>query len=700
MTPVRGLPGHPLAPSLEAELEARNENAADGHGVPLGASLQVEPMIAPLDGHARWWLSLWVLLIVSLGIAGCTGYVLIRLHDFAAHRSSTRTLITELKANTYRQNALEWEAVAKGRLSPLMERGQREIEATMDGLVSKLLVADPKSSVSKTVSDAYRAYDSAISREFLLLSFGQRSEAEEVDEQLVDPAFDRLNESLGAASRHYSGEAHRANQSANQGTLLTLLVAVAIIGWFAWRFQRTRSKAVTLLAHQAHHDPLTALPNRTLLLDRLRSELSRATRRREPVFLLWLDLDDFGIVNDTLGHYAGDQLLRVAAERLVAALRPGDTPARMGGDEFTLLLADVSELQGAISVAKRLNDVLSDPFRVAGHEVYVHGSIGIASSVPGETSAEELLRNADVAMYEAKKQGKSQHQVFRPGMNDAAWKQLEVEGELRIALEQQQFEVFYQPIIDLESGDTSDLEALVRWDHPRRGLVPPSEFIAAAERSGQIAPLGLWVLAEVCTNAVAWQASSERHRSVRASVNISARQLRDPEFSSRVTEVLAGTGLDPHLLTLEITESTMLDVHSPAAASLRALRDVGVRIAVDDFGTGFAALGTLKLYPIDCLKIDRSFVAGLGIDAQNTAIVHAVIAFAKTLELEVTGEGIETAGQLEQLRALGCDYGQGYYFARPLPQGSVQPYLQGNAESVHHPEHTFDAPQHRPPAGK
>jgi diguanylate cyclase (GGDEF)-like protein len=695
MTPVRGLPEHPSAPPGK-QFEAGNENAADGQVVPLGASLQVEPMIAPLGGYARPWISLWVLLVFSLSVAGCTGYVLIRLHDFAAHRSSVNTLVTKLRAGAYHQSALEWQAVAEGRLSPPVSLGQHEIQGTMDDLVSTLWVADPKSSVSKTLSDAYRSYDSAISREFLLLGYGQRSQAEEVDEQQVDPAFERLNETLEAASRHYSGDARRATQYANQGTLLALLIGVTVIGLLAWRYQRTRSKAVTLLAHQARHDPLTALPNRALLLERLRGELSRATRRREPVFLLWLDLDDFKIVNDTLGHYAGDQVLRIAGERLVATLRPGDTPARMGGDEFTLLLADVSELQGATSVAKRLEDELSVPFRVAGHEVYVHGSIGIASSVPGETSAEELLRNADVAMYEAKKQGKSQHQVFSPGMNEASWRQLEVEGELRIALEQQQFEVFYQPILDLDSGETSELEALVRWDHPRRGLIPPSEFISAAERSGQIDPLGLWVLTEACMNAVAWQASSERHRSVRVSVNISARQLRDPEFSSRVTKILAEAGLDPHLLTLEITESSMLDEHRSAVASLQALRGMGVRIAVDDFGTGFAALGTLKLYPIDSLKIDRSFVAGLGDDAQNTAIVHAVIAFAKTLELQVTAEGIETTGQLEQLRALGCDHGQGYYFARPLPQVSVQPYLQGNADSLRHRERAFDAPQHGP----
>ena len=263
----------------------------------------------------------------------------------------------------------------------------------------------------------------------------------------------------------------------------------------------------------------------------------------------------------------------------------------MGGDEFTVLLTDVDGRPGAIRVAERVGAELSASFAVAGHQVVVQASIGIAHSVPGQTSAQELLRNADIAMYEAKEQGKGQYQMFTPGMDQAAWTWLELEAELRVSIQQQQVELYYQPILDLDSGAVSELEALVRWDHPSRGLLPPADFIPLAE------------------------------------------------------------------------------------ATLQALRGLGVHVAVDDFGTGFSALGALKHYPVDSLKIDRSFVDGLGRDAQDTAIVHAVIAFAKTLGLRVTGEGIETAEQLEQLRALGCDHGQGYYFAKPLQHGSVQPFL-------------------------
>jgi diguanylate cyclase (GGDEF)-like protein len=433
--------------------------------------------------------------------------------------------------------------------------------------------------------------------------------------------------------------------------------------------------AAKLLAHQARYDPLTTLPNRAMLMERLQDELARAARRKEPVFVLWLDLDDFKVVNDSLGHHAGDQLLLAVGKRLRACLRPGDTPARIGGDEFTVLLADVTTRQDAIQVAERVGKELRGPFQVADRELVAQASIGIAESVPGRTSPEALLRHADIAMYEAKKQGKGQYQVFTPGMDQAAWKRLELEAELRVALEQQQFELYYQPIFDLHTGAVRELEALVRWDHPSRGLIPPADFIPLAEQTGLIVPLGLWALDHACQQLTAWQPRDHRHPPLGVSVNLSGRQLRERDLPERVAQTLAAAGLDPRRLTLEITETSMIDDLDAATATLHVLRELGVWVAVDDFGTGFSALATLKHYPVDSLKIDRLFVDGLGDDAQDTAIVHAVIAFAKTLGLQVTAEGIETARQLEQLRALGCDYGQGYYFAKPLQPGSVPPFL-------------------------
>jgi diguanylate cyclase (GGDEF)-like protein len=624
--------------------------------------------------RVRRWLGAWLLLI-ALGVAATTGYGIMRVYDYASERGKLTALLSRIETGSRHQSALEWQAVAEGRLAPELARERQQVDATMNDLLTQLRAADSKSASARAVSDAFGVYQAAVNDEFRLLAEGEGAEAEEVDEQRVDPAFARLAQSLAMATRHYDTIAHQANQRADLGTLLLLVVAAMIIGVLVWRFQRAKSQAAELFAHQARHDPLTALPNRTLLVEQLQGELARAARRKEPVFLLWLDLDDFKVVNDSLGHQAGDQLLLAVGERVRACLRPGDTPARMGGDEFTVLLADVDGRQGAIRVAERVGTELAAPFEVAGHQVTVQASIGIAQSVPGHTSADQLLRNADIAMYEAKKQGKGQYQVFSPGMDQAAWKRLELEAELRIALEQQQFELYYQPILDLDSGAVSELEALVRWDHPTRGLLPPAEFIPLAEETGLIVPLGAWVLDQACQQLAAWEAGHQHHPSLGLSVNLSPRQLREPELPSQVAQALARSGLDPRRLTLEITETSMIDDLGTAEATLTALRRLGIHVAVDDFGTGFSALGALKHYPVDSLKIDRSFVDGLGHDAQDTAIVHAVIAFAKTLGLKVTGEGIETTEQLEQLRALGCDHGQGYYFAKPLQHGSVQPFL-------------------------
>jgi diguanylate cyclase (GGDEF)-like protein len=337
------------------------------------------------------------------------------------------------------------------------------------------------------VQDAYRAYQRAARAQFERLASGDLSQAEDLDEQQVDPAFDRFTETLAAAGADYDADAERARRMASQGTVVLLLLAGVIVGGLVWRFHRVQAMAAKLLAHQARYDPLTTLPNRAMLMERLQDELARAARRKEPVFVLWLDLDDFKVVNDSLGHHAGDQLLLAVGKRLRACLRPGDTPARIGGDEFTVLLA-VTTRQDAIQVAERVGKELRGPFQVADRELVAQASIGIAESVPGRTSPEALLRHADIAMYEAKKQGKGQYQVFTPGMDQAAWKRLELEAELRVALEQQQFELYYQPIFDLHTGAVRELEALVRWDHPSRGLIPPADFIPLAEQTGPDRP--------------------------------------------------------------------------------------------------------------------------------------------------------------------------------------------------------------------
>ncbi len=612
-------------------------------------------------------------------VAVAAGYAISRVHAYAADRAELQGLLGQLETATRHRSALEWQAIAERRLSPALDEEQREVDAAADWLAAQLHVRDATSGQAKAVHDAFALYDAAVDQEFALLAKGQVGAAEQIDEQRVDPAFARLGGALAVAGRRYAALAALADRRAELGTWLILLAAAAVIGALAWRVQRARAQAAALFAYQARHDPLTALPNRALLVEQLDRELARAGRRDQAVVLLWLDLDDFKVVNDSLGHHAGDQLLGVVGERLRGCLRPGDLPARMGGDEFTVLLADLTGLPDAIQVAERLGAELGVPFEVAGHKVVVHASIGIAESVPGQTTAQELLRNADIAMYEAKKQGKGQHQLFVPGMDAPAWRRLELEAELHVALHQGgQFELYYQPIVDLDSGAVSELEALVRWDHPSRGLLPPADFIPLAEQTGLIVPLGAWVLDEACRQLAAWQPHDQHQQPLGLSVNLSARQLRDRHLPDLVAQALAASGLDPPRLTLEITETSMVEDLRAAGATLAAVRALGVRVAIDDFGTGFSALGALEHYPVDSLKIDRSFIDGLGRDAQDTAIVHAVVAFARTLGLPVTGEGIETADQLQRLRALGCDRGQGYYFAKPLQHGSIQPFLDAH----------------------
>ena len=652
---------------------------------PASSALQDGPPAGPVSGHGRGpgraWDRGWGLLLAVVLVAATAGYLITHVHAYATGRGELAAMLGRIEIAANEQRALEWQAAAEGGLSPELTRRRGEVDNAIQVLSRRLVRRDGGSVETRAVADTFATYDAAVEAEFALLATGAVTEASELDGRRTDPAFDRLTAALAVARSRYDTAAQRANRAADLGTLVLLLAAAASIGLLVRRYHQAGWRAAELIAHQARHDPLTTLPNRAMLLERLHGELARAARRRQPVFLLWLDLDDFKVVNDSLGHHAGDQLLQAIGECLRTCVRPGDTPARMGGDEFTVLLADIDDMAHAIDVADRIGRELRAPFRLAGREVTVRASVGIAESVPGATSAEELLRNADIAMYEAKKQGKGQHQVFIPGMDHAAWKRLELEAELRVALEHGQFELYYQPILDLDTGAVSDLEALVRWDHPTRGLLPPAEFIPLAEETGLIVPLGHWVLDQACRQLVTWSPDRHNPAPLGVSVNLSPRQLRESELPGQVATVLASSGLDPGRLTLEITETSMIHDPDTTATTLGELRRLGVRVAVDDFGTGFATLGSLGHYPVDRLKIDRSFVHGLGRNAQDTATVHAIVAFARTLGLHLTAEGIETADQLDLLQTLGCEHGQGYYFAKPLQCGSVEPYLDSHLQA-------------------
>jgi diguanylate cyclase (GGDEF)-like protein len=432
-----------------------------------------------------------------------------------------------------------------------------------------------------------------------------------------------------------------------------------------------RRQAQEQLAHQAFHDSLTGLPNRALFLDRLQRALAQARRAKDPVAVLFLDLDNFKVINDSLGHETGDGMLIAIAQRLRACVRPGDTVARLGGDEFTILLEDVDDACRVARVAERVAAALRAPLVIGGREVFTTASIGIAISTGGDEMPGDLLRDADTAMYQAKTGGKAGYAVFDRSMNTRALERLEIESDLRQALEQGELRLHFQPIVQLESGQLTEVEALVRWEHPKLGLVPPGRFIPVAEETGLIVPLGAWVLQEACRQGQAWQGQRPGDPPLVVSVNLSARQLQQADLVDMTARILEETGFDPARLKLEITESVMMLDAESTIGKLHQLKALGVHLAVDDFGTGYSSMAYLSSLPIDTLKIDRSFVSRLGQQTEAEAIVRAIISLAKTLNLQVTSEGIETPEQLAHLQALGCERGQGYYFARPLTGDAV-----------------------------
>jgi len=395
--------------------------------------------------------------------------------------------------------------------------------------------------------------------------------------------------------------------------------------------------------------------------------LARAGRVPTAHAVLFLDLDNFKKVNDSLGHAAGDDLLRGVATRLVKSVRGSDTVARLGGDEFAILLEDLVHQDDAMSTTQRILEALREPIVVSGKEVFVGASIGIALMARTVDSAGTLLRNADIAMYAAKRQGRGGFVVFSEGMDTATRHRLELEADLYRAIGRDELVAMYQPTVDVESGRIIGTEALVRWQHPTRGLIHPAEFIAIAEETGLIVPIGRWVLQQACRDGRRWQESNPSHAGLSVAVNISARQLQDAQLIQDVASILAENQLEPSALTLEITESVAMQNTEATIARLQALKGLGVRLAIDDFGTGYSSLSYLQRFPIDILKIDRAFVKGIAENADDEALARTIVQLARTLRLSTIAEGIETVEQLERLRELGCEHGQGYYFARPMP---------------------------------
>jgi diguanylate cyclase (GGDEF)-like protein/PAS domain S-box-containing protein len=437
-----------------------------------------------------------------------------------------------------------------------------------------------------------------------------------------------------------------------------------------FRDVRDRKALERRLVHQAFHDPLTGLPNRALFLDRLEHARARSMRDGGTQAVLFLDVDRFKVINDSLGHRTGDQVLQSVASRLVGVLRPSDTVARFGGDEFTVLLEQVVDASEAAQTAERILRVLQHPMEAGDRDVVITASIGIAIAEPGNAPG-DLLAAADIAMYQAKSRGKNRYVVASPDADERALARLDLEMELRRAIDEGELELQYQPVVDAKTGRLYGLEALVRWRHPSLGLLGPEHFMDVAEDTGLVLPLGDWVLEQACVAAVEWQ---HRHADspIVMAVNLSARQFQQPDLCERVAQVLRSTGLDPSLLALEITETAVMEDTTATLAALRNLKQLKVRLSIDDFGTGYSSLSYLKRFPVDAVKIDKSFVAGLTSGPVDREIVQAVIRLAAAVGMQTIAEGVETTAQCEQLRVLGCTMLQGFLLSRPGPMEEVE----------------------------
>jgi diguanylate cyclase (GGDEF)-like protein len=501
---------------------------------------------------------------------------------------------------------------------------------------------------------AHTRYQEAIA------AFGQAALAMREAGELAEEAQRTVRRALGTEEVSYSGGVLHVPGKLS-GEAQSFLAAAGSL--LSTGLQRIESEMRA--SFLAQFDPLTGLPNRALLADRFSQMILQAGRRGAMLGVLFVDLDDFKLVNDTLGHSAGDELLKEAARRLQSVVRPGDTLARVSGDEFALVLADLARPEDAAPVAQKLLERLAEPFVPSGHETFVTASVGIAAFPGDGGNAETLLGAAEAAMVRAKQSGRNAYHFFTAEITQRTRIRAQLALELRRAMERNEFALVYQPKIDLATGKACGAEALLRWHHPERGVIAPAEFVPVLEETGLIVPVGEWVVRRACEDLKAWQASNLRVLPV--AVNLSARQFRQQQLDARIRSLVRNAGVDPQLIELEITESQLMQDPDHAIRVMNALRDAGIRIAIDDFGTGYSSLSYLTRFPVAALKIDRSFVADALSDAADAAIVRTIIDMAHTLNFTVVAEGVETDGQMDFLRQFGCEQGQGYLFARPMP---------------------------------
>ena len=533
---------------------------------------------------------------------------------------------------------------------------------------------------SAAIRQTFSSYEESLQKETSLIDKGLFDEAFVYDRRAVLPHYIRFVDTLQETEEDFGDLSASSNAIADKGTFAMVLLALAGLLGLHKRAARQRERFQDELEHQAFHDSLTGLANRVLLKERLEHALARARRRRSPLAVLFIDLDGFKRVNDSLGHDSGDMLLVGVGERLVSMVRDCDTVARLGGDEFAIILEEMDSPDRAAEVADRLISSLLASFEIDSKTVSVTASVGIAVCEAGDSTSEELLANADVAMYSAKGNGKARYETFRQGMKLALMERMKLQSDLAHAIDRDELQLHFQPMVDLRTRAITGAEALVRWEHPDRGLLPPSQFIPLAEETGLIVAVDRWVLKEAVRQAKTWQDGGQLHDQLDMSINVSALLFQEPSFVEGVREVIKESGVDPRALILEITESTLMLDSKGTIDKLRSLKRLGVKLAIDDFGTGYSSLSYLRRFPVDVLKIDRSFVEGVTDGPEQAAIIEAIVKLAHDLRLRTVAEGIESADQLRALTDIGCTHGQGYFFARPLPNASELDRLIVNGE--------------------
>ncbi|WP_170154057.1 putative bifunctional diguanylate cyclase/phosphodiesterase [Actinoplanes italicus] len=614
----------------------------------------------------------WLTGLAAVTVLGASAASITSLQQVAEQRSELRILLNEFKAAAWQQDALRSEAMLARGLPSELADAREEIDDTVDTIGARFDRQDPDSSHTKAIHDAYLAYDTAADREFQLLKYEDLQGAEETAAAQTDPAFAALLPVLEDADGDYEALAEQASGRARTGTVVILACAALLIMGLVWQAQRIRARALRRATHQATHDALTGLPNRTLLRERTAAAIDRPRQDGTGTALLLIDLDRFKEVNDTLGHHYGDQLLVQAAHRMQQAVRSGETVARLGGDEFAVLLPSIAGEPDVTAVAARLHEALNAPFTLDGLTLTVAGSIGAALHPHHGDTADELLQRADIAMYTAK--GKRiGYTVFDHSQDSTDPRKLTLASDLRQGIEQDQLVLHYQPKVDTRTGKVLGAEALVRWQHPEHGLIPPTEFIPLAEHTGLITPLTRFVLDTALRQCQEWLRDGHE---LSVAVNVSTHRLLDLDFPAEVADRLQYWQLPAHLLTVEITESAIMTDPDRALHVVQQLHALGVHLSIDDFGTGYSSMAYLKTLPVHELKIDRTFVGSMTTSDRDAVIVRSTAELGRNLGLRVIAEGVEDMATWQVLDAAGCDALQGYYISRPVTADAFATWLR------------------------